>query len=93
MRCLIDILKKEPDYARMSDCVKKGDLPLAASGLSGVHKAFLSAALNKHIGKKLLVVTPDEPTALNLKNDLLSFGTNALLFCARDYNTTRMSGY
>lgn len=93
MKCLIDILKTEPDYARLLNCVTSGSFPIAASGLSDVHKAFVSAALVTHTGKKAAVITHDEATAVALKNDLLSFGIDALLFQARDYNITRMAGY
>ena len=93
MKCLFNILKTEPDYARMLKAVQNGDLPLAASGLSGVHKAFVTASLVTHTGKKAVVITHDEPSAVSLKNDLTAMGLNALLFHTRDYNTTRMTGY
>ncbi len=93
MKALFDILKNEPDYARLLKSVESDSLPLAASGLSNVHKALLAAALNTHTGKSVAVVTPDEQTAVALKNDLVSLGLNALIFTSRDYNTQRMAGY
>ncbi len=93
MKCILDILKTEPDYARLLRSVEQGNLPLAASGLSGVHKAFVSAALSLHTGKKTAIITPDEQTAVSLKNDIASFGLNCLLFTSRDYNIQRMTGY
>ena len=93
MRYLIDILKNEPDYARMLKAVQSGSLPLAASGLSGVHKAFVTASLVSHTGKKAVMITHDEASALSAKNDLASLGLNALLFTSRDYNIARMAGY
>ncbi|MBQ2811724.1 MAG: transcription-repair coupling factor, partial [Clostridia bacterium] len=60
---------------------------------SGVHKAFVTASLVTHTGKKAVVITHDEPSAVSLKNDLTAMGLNALLFHTRDYNTTRMTGY
>ncbi len=93
MKCILDIIKTEPDYARMLNAAQKGDLPLAASGLSGVHKALLCAALCKHTGKRMAIVTPDEQTAVSLKNDIESFGLNALNFTSRDYNIQRVTGY
>ena len=93
MKCLFDILKNESDYARLLSAVQKGSLPLAASGLSNVHKALLSAAIVTHSGKKLAIVTPDEQTATSLKSDLESLGQKCLLFASRDYNTERVTGY
>ena len=93
MKCLFDILKNEPDYARMISAVQKGSLPLAASGLSNVHKALLAAAMRAHTGKKLSIITPDEQTAISLKGDIESLGLSCLLFASRDYNTERVTGY
>lgn len=93
MKCLLDILKTEPDYAQMLKCVQTDSLPLAASGLSGVHKALVTACLVTHTGKKAAVITPDEQTAIAIKNDIESLGISALLFTSRDYNTQRMTGY
>ncbi|MBQ8267884.1 MAG: transcription-repair coupling factor, partial [Clostridia bacterium] len=93
MKCLFDIIKTEPDYSRLLRCVERGDLPLAASGLSSVHKAVISAALYAHTGKKLAVITPDEQTAISIKNDVSSLGLNPLIFTSRDYNIERMTGY
>ena len=55
MKFLFDILKNEPDYKRVLKCVTDGKLPLAASGLSGVHKALVTAALVTHTGKKAVL--------------------------------------
>lgn len=93
MKCLLDILKNEPDYARLIKAVARGDLPLAASGLSGVHKALLTACLVTHTGKKAAIITPDEQTAVAIKNDVEAFGLSALIFTSRDYNTERVTGY
>ena len=93
MKALFDIFKTEPDYARLLAAVQKGNLPAAASGLSNVHKAFAAAALKVHTGKKISLITPDEQTAVALKDDLESMGLNCLLFYSRDYNTERVTGY
>lgn len=93
MKCILDILKTEPDYARMLNATQTNSLPLAASGLSGVHKSFLAAALCTHTGKKVAIVTADEQTAFSIKSDIESFGLSALIFTSRDYNIQRMTGY
>ncbi len=93
MKCLFDILKNEPDYVRLLRSAQNSNLPIAASGLSNVHKALVSAALNTHLSKKILLVTSDEQTAVSLKGDLESMGLNCLVFYSRDYNTERVTGY
>ena len=93
MKALFNILKTEPDYARMLRAVNENSLPLAASGLSTIHKALVTAALCAHTGKKSVVITPDEQTAVAVKNDLISLGLDCLLLTSRDYNIGRMTGY
>ena len=93
MKCLFDILKTDPDYARLLSAVKKGDLPIAASGLSSVHKALVSSALATHTGKKIAIITPDEQTAVSIKNDTESLGLTCLILYSRDYNFERVTGY
>ncbi len=93
MKFLFDILKTEPDCSRVLKCVNEGTLPLAASGLSSVHKAMLTAALVTHTGKRAVMIAPDEATALSLKNDIDALGLNAVTLDSRDYNLTRVTGY
>ncbi len=93
MKCLFDILKTELDYARLLKEAQKGNLPIAASGLSQVHKALVLAALRVHTEKKIFVITHDEPTAVSMQEDFNSLGANALVLPSRDYNLARMAGY
>ncbi len=93
MKCLLDILKTEPDYARLLKSVQQGYLPIAASGLTEVHKSLIVSALNVHTDKKIFVITRDEPSAILMQGDLIALGVNTLVFHSRDYNLTRMTGY
>lgn len=93
MKFLFDILKKEPDYARLLKEVQGGNLPIAVSGLSQVHKSLILSALSNHAGEKIFAVIHDEPTAVAMQEDLVGFGINAVLLHSRDYNLTRMSGH
>ncbi|MBE6811141.1 MAG: transcription-repair coupling factor [Ruminococcaceae bacterium] len=93
MKSLLNILKNEPDYARLLKSVQKSELPMAASGLSDVHKSLVVSALNTHAQKKIFVIVADEPTAVTMQGDLMALGTNALILHSRDYNLTRMTGY
>lgn len=93
MKCLFNILKNEPDYKKLLNCVKHGDLPLAASGLSSVHKALVTASLVTHTEKKVALITHDEASATALSDDLSALGKNTVIFSQRDYNLERVTGY
>ncbi len=93
MKFLCDILKKEPDYKRLLSGIADNALPIAASGLSDIHKAVVSASVYGHTKRRMLIITQDEATAASLRDDLLSLGVDALLFPSRDYNTARVTGY
>jgi len=93
MEFLFDILKKEPEYARLLSSVKSGDIPLCASGLSQIHKSLISGAVTTHTGKKSVIITSDEVTAVNTVADINSFGLSALHLPVRDYNLTRLDAF
>ena len=93
MKFLDDFLFKEPDYKSLLDAVKGERLPVAAFGLSQIHKAAVSAAVFGHTGKKILLLCPDEASASVICDDLKSLGKNALKLYSRDYNLSRMTGY
>lgn len=93
MKFLTDILERDPDYKQLLGAVKKGSLPLAATGLSRIHKALIAKSLHEHTGKKIVLITHDETSANELKDDLSSLGEKALNFPSRDYNLTDLAGF
>lgn len=93
MKILNDILSKDYDYSSLLKAVKSGTLPLACTGLSMVHKACTAAALYAHTGKRIAIITPDEASANELKDDINSLGLNCLNFPLRDYCIGEISGY
>lgn len=93
MEFLKNIIEKEPDYARLRGAVQKSRLPVAASGLSGIHKAVAIAALRWHTGKNFTVITHDEASAVAMRDDLRSLGVESCYLPSRDYNLTRLIGY
>ena len=92
MEFLREIIKTEPDYARLLAAVKQKRLPVAASGLSGIHKAWVLSALSSHTNEHIIAVTHDEASALSVCDDLNAMGTKALYLPSRDYNLTRLQG-
>lgn len=93
MRFLNEILLKDPDYRSLLDSVKKERLPLVCTGLSLIHKAAAAAALAEHTGRKIVVVTHDEASAAELRDDITSLGLRCLNFPSRDYCVGRLAGY
>ena len=92
MQFLNDILRCEADYKSLLNCVKKNELPVAASGLSHIHKAAITSALSEHQNKKILLITDDEASANTITDDLLSLGVNARNLPLRDYNLAKLKG-
>ena len=93
MKFINEILKKDPDYGGLLQAVVQERLPLVCTGLSMIHKAAVSAALYGAVGRKIAVITHDEASANELKDDLRSLGLNCLNFPSRDYCIGPLSGY
>ena len=93
MKFLNDILFSEHEYSALLNGVNKNRLPIAATGLSAVHKAAVISALHAHTGKKIAVITPDEATANCLGDDLKALGVQTVDFPYRDYLLADIAGY
>ncbi len=93
MKFLNQLLLDEREYSELLNSIKKNRLPLAATGLSSVHKAAVISALSEHTKLKIAVLTPDEATSANLGDDLKELGLNTLIFPYRDYCLGEISGY
>ncbi len=93
MKFLNDILFSEREYSELLTDVEKNRLPIAATGLSSVHKATVISALSEHTKKKIAVITPDEATANQISDDLKELGVKNINFPYRDYCLGEISGY
>ena len=74
MNFLNEILKEDKEYSNLLSSLEKGRLPLAAFGLSAIHKSMLAAALSKHLNKKIMLLTHDEASAFELSDNLKEMG-------------------
>ncbi len=92
MKFLSRVLQSCAPYSTLLHDVKKGYLPISASGLSNIHKALICTCLARDTDKKIAVITPDEASAVSLMNDALSLGIKAINFPVRDICLTDMSG-
>jgi len=93
MKFLFDVLRQDKEYSELLNSLEKKRLPLAASGLSGIHKAAVSAALSYHLNKKILLLTQDEASAAEMRDNLISMGCKAADFPSRDYNLADLTGF
>ncbi len=73
------------EYKEIEKSVKE-KIAVGVSGLSGVNKAVLIAALCKKLGQNALLITPTEGEATSLAEELSRLDINALLFPERDYS-------
>ncbi len=80
MEFLKDVLKSEPAFSRLKENLEGGKRCIAATGLSRIHTALVTAALER----KCVVITPDEPSANEVYDDLINLGVNAVYFPSRD---------
>ncbi len=88
-----ELLLRSADYRQLKQAIEAGRLPLAADGLSQIHKALFISALAKQLKSKALVLCPDEGEAYKLTEDLQSLGCDAILYPARDFALSGVAGY
>ena len=88
MSAFTEVLKTSPEYMTLEKAVKDRSLPVGVLGVSGIHKAHLVNSLCGNLGRRALVIMPDEAAATKFCEDLCTFGKNAFLYPARDFSFT-----
>ncbi|MCL1820083.1 MAG: transcription-repair coupling factor [Oscillospiraceae bacterium] len=92
MLALCKALTEIPEIEKLFPLAVEGGLPAAVSGLSHTHKAHLLAAVRRHTGKTLLIITPDESEAVRLAADVAALsGEECHNIPAREFNFYDMS--
>lgn len=86
------ILNRDSDFVSLVSCIKDGTVPLVCTGLSGIHKALVLAAISGQIQKPVTVVASGEAEAYSLWSDLTALGADALYFPSRDYSFAGVIG-
>ncbi len=76
-----------PTFSQLNKALSKGGDPLLCVGLSRIHKAQFIEALATQEGHSLLIITPDEPGAVRMCEDINSFFGDdmAVHYPARDF--------
>ena len=93
MEIFNSILYQIPEYKTLVSCIKGNRFPFAITGLSEVHKAnILSCLCMKKMNngqsdeaKHIAIITPNETYAMEMRDDLASFGIDACVFPVRDF--------
>ncbi len=81
---LIRILKKHPEYERLSANLASAGGCAAVFGLGEAHRAHVSAGLFADIGKTLLIVTANETSAARIAEDAAYFTKSVYHLPARE---------
>lgn len=81
-----NILKGNIEYESIKNAVTSGRVPMGVIGLTPVHKAHYISSLCDDMGKKALIICPDEGTAAKMCDDLNVMSGGAFVYPARDYN-------
>ena len=87
MDTLCSVLSACPEYRQLTDLVMTERLPACVVGLSHIHKAHWTAALCKNAGKKVLLITPDDASAVRLSEDIAAFlcDDRVLVYTQKDF--------
>ena len=86
MSAFTALLKSSHEFQALCRNLQQGQTPLGLLGLSGVHKAHWIAAVCETLGKRALVLCPDEAHATKLCADLNAFSAGAAVYPARDFH-------
>ncbi len=85
MKQILSYLHQIPEFGRLVAAVEGGGCPVAVSGLSAVHRAFLAAGLRGLEGRPVVMVCADEHEAERLGRDIRALtGEEFLLLPARE---------
>ena len=67
------ILRQVPQYREVLRALAAHKTPLVCTGLAHIHKAHFAAAISEDTKKPLLLIAPDEPTAVRFCEDIRGF--------------------
>ncbi len=86
MKSIFSALARSQEYRELAGALKTGAVPAVVTGLSGVHKCVLTAALCRETGRKALVLAADEAEGQRFCEDLTALGLHPAAYPLRDMN-------
>lgn len=86
MSCYSKIFASTTEFKTIESDVKRNSFPFGILGLPPAPKAFTIHSFCEEFKSKAVVITSDEASAQKLASDLTVFGTDAVVFPARDFN-------
>lgn len=92
MKVIRSALRHWPDYAHLEQTVEQGAVPVAVTGLSGIHKCCIIAALCQKTGRRALVLAADEAEGQRFCEDLTALGMRPVPYPLRDFNFRDTAG-
>lgn len=92
MNFLTDAISRVPEYRTIENAVRRGKTPVAATGVSSVHKANIIHALLSSFQKRALLIAGDEAEAMRLLDDLNAMGTSSAFYPLRDFSLRDTEG-
>ena len=93
MLALSEAFRREPEFEQLIARIDAGSCPLVLSGLENIHKAHVSAALRRLLGKQVVVICPDEIEMSRMAKDLRSLTEEeCLALSAREFTFYNAEG-
>ena len=86
MKALNGLVAHLPEVQELRESIDAGRCPVAVSGLSGVHRAIVAAALRGEVQRPILMLCADESEAKRMAADLSALcGVEVQLLFAREW--------
>ena len=92
MSCFSSVLTKIEDFDKLKSFVSLGSLPAGAVGLTDISKVLTVHSLCAETGKKAVIITPDEASAVRFYEDLSALQSGVLLYPKREFTFLDVEG-
>ncbi len=92
---LLELFEGVPQFRQVLSALGRSfSAPVYAAGLTGAQRAMLSAAISKEQNRPVLLLTPDEPSAARMYEDVVQLcdGEGCALYPAKDFRFRSAEG-
>lgn len=91
MTCFSKVFEKNGEFISLSSATPRG-LPIGATGVPAGARAALVHALSKKLNKKMIIITPDDASAVRLYENLSALQSGVLLYPKREFTFLEVEG-